>query len=62
VPQLWAASVLFCFGLLAAVLVCVETIEAAEYLAALAAAAIGLLCALGIYLPIRSKTVRRWWW
>jgi hypothetical protein len=62
VPQLWAVSALFCFGVLAAVLVCVESIEAGEYLAALGAAGIGLICALGVYVPIRSKRVREWWW
>jgi hypothetical protein len=62
VPQLWAAWALFCFGVLAAVLVCIESIESGEYLAALGSAAIGLICALGVCVPIGSRSVRRWWW
>jgi uncharacterized membrane protein len=61
-PQLWGAWVLLCLGVFAAVLVCVESIESGEYLAALASAAIGLICALGVYVPIASRSVRRWWW
>jgi uncharacterized membrane protein len=62
VPQLWGSWLLLCFGVFASVLVCVETIQSGDYLAALAAAVIGLACAVGVIVPIASRSVRSWWW
>lgn len=60
--ELWAAWLLLCFAVLAGVVAGVKAIGAGEYLAALAFTAIALVCAVGAYVPIRSRRVRRWWW
>jgi len=62
VPDLWGAWLLLFFAVVAGVVACIESIEAGEYLATLAFAAITLICCVGVYVPIRSRRVRRWWW
>ena len=60
-PQLWAASFLLLFGVVAGVLACVSSIEGGEYLAALVFAAIALVCGVGFSVPLVSRRVRQWW-
>jgi hypothetical protein len=62
VISLWGAWLFFVFGVVAGVLAFVGAVEAGHYLAAVAFAAITLVFCLGVYVPIGSKRVRRWWW
>lgn len=61
-PSLWAASLLLFFAVIAGGIACIEAIGDGEYLAALAYAAIALICAVAFSVPIASRRVRSWWW
>jgi hypothetical protein len=57
-----AAWLFLCFGVIAGVVAFVDAVDRGNVLAALAFAAITLICCVGVYVPIGSKRVRSWWW
>jgi hypothetical protein len=60
-PYLWGVPLLLCFAATAAIVLALEAMEAGESLAAVAGAAVFLLCCWGVYTIFRCRAEQRWW-